>query len=72
MFAERGAAARLHLPQQHVIAPEAGEVPQHLPRLLLLQQAPGMGAVLQDQPPVAGKVDIHQAFRMTLREAPIM
>ena len=59
MFPQAGAGHRVDLAQQHVVAPEAGEVAQHLPRLLLLQQPARGDAVFEDQLAVAAEVDIH-------------
>ena len=44
---------------QHVIAPEIGEVLQHVARVVLVEQDAVERAVVQDQPPVAGQVDVH-------------
>ena len=44
MFAQHRAVVRVHLAQEHVVAPQAGEVPQHLPRFALYNPLNRWGA----------------------------
>ena len=59
MLAHHGAGALVHLPQHHVVAPEVGELLQHEPRLVRVQELPVEHPVAQHQAPVARQIDVH-------------